>query len=327
MNKDYTCLRDPINFDSINVDGDKLVSKIGNKYDIIDGIPRFVDISNYSDDFGFQWKKFPRTQLDSYTNLNITEKRLTSCLGFHPSLLKDKLILEAGSGAGRFTEILLKYKAIVHSFDYSISVEANAINNSHDDNLTLVQADIRNIPFEKNQYDFVICLGVLQHTPNPEESIRSLWNMIKPGGYLIIDHYLFSWRTFLPPPFGQALGIYRRIILSLPVRLRFKTVKKLVDFWFPIHWRFRESYFITRILRRISPVIFHYNDLSLKNKEMYYQWSLLDTHDSTIDYYRHTRSKKEILKYLKNLEANNIAVMGGDNGIVASCRKSLNLNV
>ena len=115
-------------------------------------------------------------------------------MGFHPSLLKDKLILEAGSGAGRFTEILLKYKSVVHSFDFSTAVEANAINNK-DENLILVQADIRKIPFQKKFYDFVICLGVLQHTPNPEESIRSLWNMLKPGGKLIIDHYLFKCYT------------------------------------------------------------------------------------------------------------------------------------
>ena len=38
----------------------------------------------------------------------------------------------------------------------------------------LVQADIRKIPFEKLGYDVVICLGGLQHTPNPEESINSI---------------------------------------------------------------------------------------------------------------------------------------------------------
>ena len=100
----------------------------------------------------------------------------------------EKFILEAGSGAGRFTEILLKYGGIVHSFDYSMAVEANAKNNSGNDKLTLIQADIRNIPFEKETYDYVICLGVLQHTPDPNESIRSLWDMLKPGGKLVIDH-------------------------------------------------------------------------------------------------------------------------------------------
>ena len=64
---------------------------------------------------------------------------------------KNKKVLEAGSGAGRFTEILLKYGAVVDSFDYSSAVEANAKNNGHHDNLVLVQADIRKMPFPKDE--------------------------------------------------------------------------------------------------------------------------------------------------------------------------------
>jgi 2-polyprenyl-3-methyl-5-hydroxy-6-metoxy-1,4-benzoquinol methylase len=102
--------------------------------------------------------------------------------------LKDKKVLEAGSGAGRFTEILLKYDAVVDSFDYSTAVEANAKNNGYHKRLVLVQADIRKMPFPKESYDYVLCLGVLQHTPNPEESIQCLWDMVRPGGALVVDH-------------------------------------------------------------------------------------------------------------------------------------------
>lgn len=321
MNSDYSVLRDPESFESIKVHDNQISSKSGKVYEITDGIPRFVERSNYSDDFGFQWKKFSKTQLDSYSGLKITEDRLKRCLGRPLDSLKNKLILEAGSGAGRFTEILLKYGGNIHSFDYSSAVDANAINNGDTDSLTLVQADIRKIPFEKNKYDFVLCLGVLQHTPNPEESIKSLWSMVKPGGKLIIDHYIFSWRTFLPPPIGQALGIYRKIVLSLQSSKRFKFVKRLVDFWFPFHWTFRNNFLMTRLLRRLSPVIFHYEYLTLKDKDMYYQWSLLDTHDSTTDYYRHTRTKLQIKQFLMSLEAKQISVNEGGNGIEASCVK------
>ena len=186
MNNDFSVLRDPDNFESTELNLNKIISKSGKEYEIIDRIPRFVDRSNYSDDFGFQWKKFFKTQLDSYSGLTITEDRLKRCLGEPFQALENKLILEAGSGAGRFTEILLKFDANVHSFDYSSAVDANAMNNGSKERLTLVQADIRKIPFEKGKYDFVVCLGVLQHTPNPEESIKSLWDMLKPGGKLII---------------------------------------------------------------------------------------------------------------------------------------------
>lgn len=323
MKKNSIFLRDPEQNLPIEIIDDEIISKSGKKYKIVDGIPRFVERSNYSDNFGLQWKKFSKTQLDSYSGLKISEERLIRCLGVDPSKLKNKFILEAGSGAGRFTEILIKYEANVHSFDYSTAVEANAINNN-DENLIIVQADIRKIPFKKKFYDFVVCLGVLQHTPNPKESIQSLWNMLKPGGKLILDHYLFKWRVFLPPPFGQALGIYRRLILFIPKKWRYNTVKKLVDFWFPFHWKYRDNYFITRILRRLSPVIFHYENIKLKDRDMYYQWSLLDTHDSTTDDYKHLKTKKEIENYLKDLGALDITIREAGNGIEASCVKPIN---
>ncbi len=320
MNKNLSFLRDPNDGSKLLLKDNKLFSKL-NSYKIVDNIPRFVSDSNYSDDFGLQWKKFHKTQLDSFTGLQISESRLIESLGFHPRLLSGKKILEVGSGAGRFTEVLLKYGCIVHSFDYSKAVEANAINHSSNDNLLLVQADIRKIPFQKLGYDVVICLGVLQHTPNPEESINSIWQMVKPGGRLIIDHYRFQFKTFLPPPIGQALGVYRFIILKLPISKRFKIVKKLVDFWFPFHWKYRNNYFLTRILRRLSPVIFHYGYIDLKLRETYYEWSLLDTHDSTTDYYRHLRTNKQIKNFLKKIGAKDIILNNNGNGIVASCKK------
>ena len=325
MNKDLSCLREPVsdaNAEALLIHKlDRLQSTKGHNYPIVRGIPRFVDMQNYSEAFGAQWNMFPKTQLDSFSGLNISESRLARCLQGNLVNLKGKRVLEAGSGAGRFTEILLKYGAIVHSFDYSNAVEANALNNGHHEDLILVQADIREIPFPKESYDYVVCLGVLQHTPDPEESIRSIWQMLKPGGALIIDHYQWKWRVALPPPIGQALDLYRLWILRLPKDKRFSTVKKLTDFWFPWHWRFRDSWLMTRILRRISPVIFHYPVIKLNDMEQYQTWSLLDTHDSTTDFFKHFRTPKQIEKIIQNIGGKDIIIETGGNGVEAFCRK------
>jgi SAM-dependent methyltransferase len=232
MNEDLSCLRDPANEtgapsrrnDTLNFEG-------GRSYPIVKGIPRFVEPENYSDDFGAQWNMFPKTQLDSHTGLKVTETRLARCLHGNLEKLRGKKVLEAGSGAGRFTEVLLKYGAVVHSFDYSNAVEANARNNGGNPDLTLVQADIRQIPYPKGEYDFVVCLGVLQHTPDPQQSLRSLWKMLKPGGALVIDHYIWRWNQVLPPPIGGSVQAYRLLILRLPKRLRFGFVKALKTFF------------------------------------------------------------------------------------------------
>lgn len=323
MNKDLHILRDPELGGELLLHGkESLASPRGATYPIVNGIPRFVDPENYSDDFGAQWNMFPKTQLDSHTGLKVSEARLARCLRGNLEKLRGKKVLEAGSGAGRFTEILLKHGAIVHSFDYSNAVEANAINNGGHPNLTLVQADIRKIPYPKGQYDFVICLGVLQHTPDPQQSLRSLWEMVKPGGSLVVDHYLWTWNQVLPPPIGGSVQTYRLLVLRLPRRLRFRFVKALNDFFFPWHWRFRDHLLIQRLLRRISPVHFYYPQIQLRDRQMYYEWSLLDTHDATTDFYKHRRKPDQVRNWLTEIGAVDIAVEVGGNGIEAFCRKA-----
>ncbi len=321
MNRDLTCLRDPANGGVLVSGCDSMNSECGHSYPIIRGIPRFVGAENYSDDFGAQWNMFPKTQLDSFTGFEHSETRLARCLRGNLASLKDKKVLEAGSGAGRFTEVLLKYGAVVHSFDYSNAVEANAKNNGDYENLVLAQADIRKIPFPKASYDYVICLGVLQHTPNPEESIKCLWEMVRPGGALVVDHYPWKWRAILPPPFGGSEAIYRQLILRLPRNVRFGFVKALTAFWFPWHWRFKDSLFMQRILRRVSPVHFYYPDIKLRDRQMYYEWALLDTHDATTDFYKHRRKPNQIRKLLEEIGATDIVVEIGGNGIEAFCRR------
>lgn len=322
MNNDLSVLRDPYQGTPLKQQDNQLTCG-ESSYPIVADIPRFVAPENYADDFGLQWNKFSQTQLDSYTGVDITESRLARCLMGHLGDMEGKLVLEAGSGAGRFTEILLKYGAVVHSFDFSGAVEANRNNNSASDRLTLVQADIRAMPFQKGLYDYVICLGVIQHTPNSEESIRCLWQMVKPGGYLVIDHYLFKWRNKLPPPVGGAELLYRKYLLALPKHQRLDKVKKIVDFWFPIHWKYRDSITVQRLLRRMSPVHFYYPQLPLPSKELYYEWALLDTHDGTTDHYKRHRTVKQISDFLTTLKAEAMIVRQAGNGVEAFCRKPL----
>lgn len=320
MNETYSDFRDPVTRDLLVREGDVLVGPSG-RYPIVDGIPRFVPAENYAADFGLQWNKFPKTQLDSHTGIPTSEERLVRCVGGDLSVLRGKRVLEAGSGAGRFTEVLLNAGAILSSFDFSSAVEANKHNNGASPDLTLAQGDIRAIPFELASFDYVICLGVVQHTPSPEEAIASLWSMVKPGGTLVIDHYRFRWRFLLPTPVGDAGSVYRWFILRMPAKKRFDMVQKLTDFWFPVHWRWRDSYLMQRVVRRLSPLRFYYPDLPLRDREMHYEWSLLDTHDSTTDYYKHLRSPKQLTDTLTKLGATEIVAGIGGNGVEARARK------
>lgn len=321
MNSDLSHLVDPESGAPLSVGANgALRGNGGYNVPLVKGIPRFVPAENYARDFGMQWNLFPKTQLDSHTGLQLSEDRLARCMRGELAGVAGKRILEAGSGAGRFTEILLKYGATVDSFDYSNAVEANAGNNGADPRLTLVQADIRKIPFPRKSYDVVVCLGVLQHTPDPEESIRCLWEMVKPGGALVIDHYRRKLRNYLPPPIGVGGMVYRWIVLRLPAERRFPVVKQIVDFWFPILWRFRDSRLAQFVIARFSPVVMYYPRFGLRDEAMYYEWMLLDTHDAMTDTYKHRRTLGEMRRFLRTLCPDPVVTAGG-NGVEAFCRK------
>lgn len=322
MNLDYSRLIDPTDGSALQQRGSDLVGAKAS-YPIVRGVPRFVNADNYAQAFGDQWNRFPKTQLDSHTGTALSETRLARCMRGKLPDVDGKMVLEAGSGAGRFTEILLKHGAAVDSFDFSNAVEANATNNGMSSRLTLVQADVRHIPFPDNTYDFVICLGVLQHTPDPEASIRALWSKVKPGGALIIDHYRWKLRNFMPPPLGIASMAYRQYFLRLPRAEQFNAVKRAFDFWFPSVWRYRESKLMQFLLSRLSPIVNYYPHFGLRDKAMYYEWMLLDTHDAMTDVYKHRRSARQIRHTLEALGAQQIVTSHGGNGVEAYCEKPL----
>ena len=82
------------------------------RINIVDGIPRFVENTNYANVFGEQWKKYFDIQLDSYTNTSITRDRTKrSCGADLFDNLEGKLVLEVGCSGGRFTDVLLSQGA------------------------------------------------------------------------------------------------------------------------------------------------------------------------------------------------------------------------
>ena len=175
----------PIHRRSLIDQGDFLECSGGDRYPRRSGIPRFVENAKYADAFGAQWKRYRLTQLDSYTGTTISSDRARRCIGEDLwSELGSKQVLECGCGAGRFTEILLEKGAYVTSVDLSDAVDANNINFPQNTTHRIAQADIRTLPFEPRHFDVVFCLGVVQHTPNPEETISALYEQVKPAARL-----------------------------------------------------------------------------------------------------------------------------------------------
>ena len=272
----------------------KNVCSNGCDYPIINYIARFVDDEDYAESFGLQWNDFSKTQLDSYTGLSISRDRLTRIAGGSLDCFTGKTVLEVGCGAGRFTEIMLEAGGIVTAVDISAAVEANFNNCSNYDNYFVIQADLRSLPFENEQFDLVVCIGVIQHTPDPEEAMIKLCENVRPGGKLLIDHYTY----------GYPVTLTRRLLRSYLLKtnkafsMRFckLTTKILWPFhralwylrWLPLLGKLRKVFLL------LSPVVDYHDAYPQLGPELLYQWAILDTHDTLTDYYKHLRSAEEI---------------------------------
>ncbi|MCJ7471481.1 MAG: methyltransferase domain-containing protein, partial [Actinobacteria bacterium] len=176
------------------ITGDIYCRKCNKHYPILKGIPRFVDEEHYSDNFGLEWNIHSRTQYDGYSKRNISYERFFKETKWGKNL-KGQLIIEAGSGSGRFTEHALKTNAMVISFDPSAAVLANYNSNGKHENLLIVQACISEMPFRDKIADKLFCFGVLQHTPDPELSFKLLVEKVKVGGEMAADVYKLNFFT------------------------------------------------------------------------------------------------------------------------------------
>lgn len=152
-------------------------------------IPRFVPPENYAAGFGLQWNIHARTQYDSYTGQPISEKRFFEETGW-PRKMPGEVIVEVGSGSGRFTEQAAATGAMVLSLDCSYAVEANYASNGRKDNVLIVEGDLYEMPFRFGAADRIFCFGVLQHTPDPKGALFELPKYVKSGGSVVADNYV-----------------------------------------------------------------------------------------------------------------------------------------
>lgn len=292
-----------------------LLCEIGCQYSIVKQIPRFVP-QLYTEAFGFQWRTFSKTQLDSYSGVSITRNRLIEATGYNLAFdLKGKHILEVGCGAGRFTEILLDLGSVVYSIDHSNAVEVNASNFPISNNHYIVQGDIGSIPYPTQAFDVVFCLGVIQHTPDPEKTIRNLIDQVKPGGWLVIDHYAHSLSWYL-----RTAPVFRLILKRMNPQLSFKVVGKIHRLAQPVYGFSRNRYY-RKLLHMIFPIVYFENEIPSLPERLKFEWGLLDTYDSLTDWNKHRRSEASIRKSLSKSGLIDIECFHNGNAIVARARR------
>jgi SAM-dependent methyltransferase len=191
-------------------------------YPIINGVPVMViEESGFQKketvkSFGFEWNwdEQPRTEED------LKFRVFKQCL-IDSEFFRNKIILDAGCGAGVQTKFISQYVAggLCIGLDLSDGVFSAQKNNKECQNVLIVQGDIANPPFRSETFDLVYSEGVLQHTFDPRDCFRKLCKLVKREGYIAAGFYTKREKGITPFLFFREP--LRFILSRLPCRLVF----------------------------------------------------------------------------------------------------------
>ena len=187
--------------------------------------------------------------------------------------MKGRWILDAGCGAGRFLDVLADHECDVVGVDLSNAVNAARTSLADRPNVHLVQASIYELPFRRASFDSCYCIGVIQHTPNPLQALRSLPAFVKDGGRFAATIYERKRWTRL----------YSKYILRrLTSRLSDAQILTMIRYAMPVLFPLTDVLFRVPVARRLFqfliPVANYVGvpQLSVRDR---YRWAIMDTFD------------------------------------------------
>jgi 2-polyprenyl-3-methyl-5-hydroxy-6-metoxy-1,4-benzoquinol methylase len=154
----------------------------GQKYPIIDGIP-ILDASKSN-----QRDKYDKIYEDIYTKNNLEKSTVLANTEYLKDIqkldIKDKIIIDMGSGLGLIAEKLLSAKKVI-VVDLSFSSLVN-LNRRKTENMVLICGDIAKTKV-KIKSDIIICIAVLEHVQDPEIVLDNFRSVLKDGGILYLQ--------------------------------------------------------------------------------------------------------------------------------------------
>ncbi len=279
-------------------------------YPVRGRVPRFVPTANYASGFGLQWNTHARTQYDSFNGTRISESRFFAQTKW-PRELRGQVVLEVGSGSGRFTEQAASTGATVVSLEYSRAVDANIAANGDRDNVLVVQADLYRMPLREGSFDRVVCIGVLQHTPDVERAFLTLVRYLKPGGHLAVDVYRRprGVRRLLNTKYWV-----RPLTSRVPPAALYALTSRYVKAMWPVARLLARVPLVGRRLNWMLLIGDYQGVLPLGDAQLR-EWAILDTFDMLAPAYDSPQDRETLERWFVEAGMTDIEVHYGHNGI------------
>jgi carbamoyltransferase len=174
----------------------------GHAYPIVDGIPlmfspheRFAEGADVTEIVKSFYEETPFPNYDDHDSIrSLIDK---SRRGRYASMLNDTIpynstVLEVGCGTGQLTNFLgISCRRVIGADLCLNSLRlATRFARAHGlSRVAFVQMNLFRPCFKPQQFDVVLCNGVLHHTSDPYGGFQSILPLVKPGGHIIVGLY------------------------------------------------------------------------------------------------------------------------------------------
>jgi SAM-dependent methyltransferase/uncharacterized protein YbaR (Trm112 family) len=191
----------------------------GHRFPIEDGIPLLFwphdtigDPGDVTEKVKAFYEETPFPNYDDHDSVrSLVEK---SRRGIYAKMLNEAIpynstVLEVGCGTGQLTNFLgISFRTVVGADIClnSLRLGQDFRQNHGLDRVRFTQMNLFRPCFKPEQFDVILCNGVLHHTSDPYRGFRSLLPLLRPGGYIIIGLYN-RW--------GRVLLDLRRVVFQL----------------------------------------------------------------------------------------------------------------
>tara|TARA_A100001015_G_scaffold313238_1_gene420032 strand:+ start:2152 stop:2868 length:717 start_codon:yes stop_codon:yes gene_type:complete len=198
-----------------------------------------------------------------YANYKRITKKILSVLKKEQHDKTTLNVLDWGGHDGVLSQLLIK-NGIKNVHLYDVGDELPPFDNERFPLLNEVtrshSTDVVSLPFDNDQFDVVLSVGVLEHVPFMSDSLKELHRILKPNGLLFIFHFpnRYSWSEWLAA--RHRLSGHARKLSSRELHLQLVTNGYDVE----RHWRFnflpKTLYplpsFILKFVSIFTPIIY-----------------------------------------------------------------------
>lgn len=129
--------------------------------------------------FGEEWSKFSSFKEDDLKKLGEEYFDIlpADLLNLQTS------VLDVGCGTGRWSKVLADKVGAITLVDPSKAILIADKLLAENENIRLAKAYANDLPFNDNEFDLVMSIGVLHHIPDTLSAMKECVKKVKPGGY------------------------------------------------------------------------------------------------------------------------------------------------